>query len=133
MHLAEPTWDTVLYVRQRAVNEIGDPVEITRLVMARPELVWVAWADVPVAVFGVEEDAPGVWHAYCFHTADFRKVFALVTRFARETLIPLLFNDLGATRIEASSPNPDIQKWMRLLGGTPEEDRFVLDKTKAQV
>lgn len=144
MLLTAPDRESVLYVAERAVVREGSgvrPADIADTVMARPELTWVVWHDgLPAAVIGGTENAPGRWLMFCFSTDAFPKVVLPLTRFVRRTMLPLLFNDLGAIRLEAAShrKNVEVHKWLGLCGAVKVGERdghvvFAIDKRQAQV
>lgn len=127
MHLTAPDRVNVLRVAERAMaieQSSRDPREIVDTVMVQEAVV--AWHDdQPVAVLGVFETEPGEWTMYCFHTEHFGKVITGLTRFIKRFLIPGLFDERGARRIEGSSPvkNIAIHRWMELCGAKREGTR----------
>lgn len=98
------------------------PFDLVSRVMAFPKHVWVAGTDKPVAVFGMFEVRPKVWTAFCFATDEFPTVALEVTRWLKRHVKPMLFNELGAVRIEADSHinHKQAHRWLKLLGAIPE-------------
>ncbi|WP_208830140.1 hypothetical protein [Bradyrhizobium neotropicale] len=100
-----------------------DPAVIANSVMAAANFSWVAWADgAPVTVFGAREIYDGVWHTYLLTTADFRKIALPLTKFAKRTVVPTLFEKIGAHRLEAflHEDNVFIHRWVEALGARRE-------------
>lgn len=105
-----------------ALNGHRDPHVITNNVMAAANFAWVAWADgKPVSVFGATETHAGVWHAFLLTTPDFKKIAIPLTRFAKRTVVPTLFQ-IGAHRIEAllHEKHVFIHRWVESLGAKRE-------------
>jgi hypothetical protein len=132
-----PSYDIALWVAERAVDE-GDPHDLAKTAMLCP-LSWVLWHEsTPVAMLGASDQGLGVWRVYCFHTEDFGKIVLSTTRFAKKVLLPLLFDKLGAVRVEGASKSAAIQRLMQMAGGAPvgTEDGavvFAIDAQRAQV
>jgi hypothetical protein len=133
MILSECTHDTVLHVarnmRDRDREEIynvrwdDNPFTIVNDVMARREFSWVAWRDqMPCAVIGGMLVHPGVWSMYCFATDDFPRVAIGLTRFAGKTLVPTLFDKVGAHRLQCDSheKHVDAHRWLSTFGAELE-------------
>lgn len=129
-HVSEAcVWDVVEKMRDRDKQEIyglrhsEDPALIVRDVLAMANFSWVAWLDdMPQVVFGGGEVRPGVWSMYAFATDEFPRLALGLTRFVKKTIIPTLFNDLGAHRLQCDShvAHTDAHKWLNMLGGEVE-------------
>lgn len=141
MYLTVPDYDAVLYVvrnlREADKEEIYAlrfhevPEAVAGEVMARPEMTWVAWHDgVPTAVIGGVEVMPGVWRMHCFGTDYWPKIAIPITRFVKRKIIPLLFGQFGARRLEADShwSHMEAHRWMEILGCEREGVRQALGK-----
>lgn len=105
------------------LNGHRDPHAVAKSVMAAANFSWVAWADgKPVTVFGALEVHKGVWQTYLLTTPEFRKIAIPLTRFAKRTVMPLLFDTLGARRLEAllHEDNVFIHRWVEALGAKRE-------------
>jgi hypothetical protein len=133
MKLSTCSHDTVLHVvrnmRSRDCDEIynlrwdDNPFSVMNTVMARPDFSWVAWhEDRPIAVFGGMPRHPGVWSMFCFATDEFGKVALGLTRFARHTVVPTLFDKMGAHRLECESHEKHFtaHRWLGLMGANFE-------------
>lgn len=132
MNISACDHDTVLYVarnmRARDKEEIyglrrrENPFDIVNDVMAQ-SLAWVAWLDgMPAAVFGGSEARPGVWSMFAFATDEFPRLALGLTRFARKQVIPRLFDELGAHRLQCESheKHTDAHRWLVALGAHRE-------------
>lgn len=132
MMISECSHEAVLHVarnmRARDKEEIyglrrrENPFDIVNDVMAQP-LAWVAWLDgMPAAVFGGCEMRPGVWSMFAFATDEFPRLALPLTRFALKQVIPRLFRDLGAHRLQCESheKHADAHRWLHHLGATRE-------------
>lgn len=100
-----------------------EPGFVVNDVMAMSNFAWVAWLDTfPQAVFGGGEVRPGVWSMFAFATDEFPRLALGLTRFAKHTVIPTLFGELGAHRLQCESHESHISahKWLRLLGSHRE-------------
>ena len=133
MILSHCSHDAVLYVarnmRERDKEEIyglrfeENPFHVVNDVMARSNFSWVAWLDdKPQAVFGGGEVRPGVWSMFAFATDEFPRLALGLTRFATKTVIPTLFGELGAHRLQCESheAHADAHRWLELLGAGQE-------------
>lgn len=100
------------------------PENLAGTVMMRPEYVWLAAREAPIAVFGMMPIRPKAWAAFAFATDEFPKVAGEITKFLTRKVKPHLFGELGAHRVEAwSHPNHhQAHKWLKLLGATGAED-----------
>lgn len=125
-------WDVVENMRERDKEEIyglrasEDPRFVVRDVVAMANFSWVAWLDdMPQAVFGGGEVRPGVWSMFAFATDKFPRLALGLTRFARNTVIPTLFDKLGAHRLQCESheKHTDAHKWLKLLGAHVESEK----------
>lgn len=135
MILTPPAHDTVHFVthnmRARDREEIyglrftDNPFVITNEVMAQPSFAWVAWHDrLPAAVFGGMERHPGVWSMFAFGTDSFGHIARPLTRFAKTSVIPRLW-ELGAHRLQADSheKHREAHLWLERLGARRESVR----------
>lgn len=133
MNLSHVDYDPVLYVvrnmRARDAEEIynlretDNPFDVMNSVMALRNFAWIAWHDGrPAVVFGGAPRHPGVWSMFCFATDDFPKLALGLTRFAKTTVLPTLFGDLGARRLECDSHEKHVSahRWLGLLGAERE-------------
>lgn len=133
MILTEPNLATVYYVMSNlrpidreeifAVRGHDSVDRVTMELMSRPEMTWVAWHDgKPAVVFGGVEICPGVWTMHCFGTPDWPKLAVPLTRFAKRKVLPLLFNDFNAHRLEADSiaSHTEAHRWIELCGARKE-------------
>jgi hypothetical protein len=136
MNLTEPAHQPVLYVaahmRERDAEEIynvrfdANPFHLMNDVMAQSSFAWVAWHDgKPAAVFGGAPRHPGVWQMFAFGTDDFNRIARSLTRFAQRDVIPRLFGELGAHRLQADSHirHVDAHRWLKRLGAVEESVR----------
>ena len=125
--------ENVLYVvknmRQRDQEEIfnlrwdDNPFTILNDVMAQKNFAWVVWHDgKPAVVIGGAPYHPGVWSMFCFGTDDFPKLAVGLSRFAKKTIVPTLFGEIGAHRLQCDSheKHTSAHKWLRLLGAERE-------------
>lgn len=122
-------WDVVENMRERDKEEIyglrqsEDPRFVVHDVMAMANFSWVAWLDdMPQAVFGGGEVRPGVWSMFAFATDKFPRLALGLTRFAKKTVIPTLFNELGAHRLQCESheKHASAHRWLKSLGADCE-------------
>lgn len=141
MLLTAPDHASVLYVvaNMRAIDKHEiynlrhheNPFHIVNEVMARPEMTWVAWtagepsllvAPKPAVVFGGIEAHPGVWQIHCFGTDDWPKLAIPLTRFVKRTMLPMLFGEFNAHRLEADSiaSHVEAHRWMEICGAHRE-------------
>lgn len=100
-----------------------DPGRVADELMLMDAFAWVMWhGDRPAIVLGAHEMWPGVWTVFCFGTDDFDALALPLTRFVKETMIPILFDDLGAHRLEADSlaTHENAHRWMGLCGARKE-------------
>lgn len=131
MRLTEIDYGVVLEIARQAhdieqiftLNGHRDPGAIAKSVMVAANFSWVAWADgKPITVFGALETHKGIWHTYLLTTSDFRKIAVPLTRFVKRTVMPVLFDQLGARRLEAvlHEDNVFIHRWVEALGARKE-------------
>lgn len=133
MILANPDHASVFYVanNMRAIDKDEiyglrfhkNPFLITNEVMAQSQFCWVAWQnEKPAAVIGATETHPGCWQVFCFGTDEFPKVALALTRFVRRTMLPVLFGELGARRLEADSlcSHTEAHRWLEGFGAKRE-------------
>ena len=133
MRLTAPTLETAFYVcanmRQcdrdeiYAVRNHRDPHILAQEVMARPEVTWIVWhAGLPAVVLGGIELWRGVWSVHCFGTDDWHKLALPMTRFIKKVMLPLMFDEFGAHRLEADSicTHREAHRWMELCGAHKE-------------
>lgn len=136
MHLTTPEHGPVLFVtcnmRASDKEEIyglrfeENPYTLMHDVMAQSRYAWVAWHDgKPAAVFGGAQSHPGVWRMFAFGTDDFIRIARPLTRFATKTVIPQLFGELGARRLECDShiAHTQAHRWLDRLGARVESVR----------
>lgn len=129
MIVSHVTHDTVLHVamnmRDADKREIyalrweDNPFLVTNDVMAARNFSWVAWLDGrPCAVFGGAPLHPGVWSMFMFATDDFRRLALGLTRMARRQIVPRLFGEIGAHRLQCHShvEHEDAHRWLASLG-----------------
>jgi len=125
------THEAVFYVVNRAhdLEEIytlqghRDPFLITNAAMAYQNFGWVAWADEPAAVFGAAPIHAGVWNVFLLATAQFPKVMLGLTQFAKRTVVPKLFDELGAHRLQCDlhEKHKFVHRWVELSFGAWRE------------
>lgn len=133
MVLSHPTHHDVLHVclnmRARDAEEIyalrfeDNPFLIMNEVMVQRHFAWVAWHDGrPTTVFGAAQKHPGVFQMFAFGTDDFNNIAKPLTRFLKKTVVPTLFGELGAHRLEADSHEKHTQahRWLRWFGARQE-------------
>lgn len=133
MQISPVEHEPVLYVAKhmRAIDreEIyglrnhENPFLITNDTMAAASFSWVAWhGGWPAVVIGGRELWPGRWSMHCFGTDQFAKLGLPLTRFVKQHMLPTLFGDLGAKRLEADSlaTHTDAHRWMEALGAHRE-------------
>lgn len=100
-----------------------DPRLVVRDVMAMSNFAWVGWLDSkPHAVFGGGEVRPGVWSMFAFATDEFPRLALGLTRFAKRSVLPMVFGRLGAHRLQCESheSHTSAHKWLELLGAHRE-------------
>lgn len=117
-HMREIDRDEIYGVRHHE-----DPARVTMEIMTRPEMTWVAWhAGLPAVVLGGVETCPGVWSIHCFGTDAWPKLALPLTRFVRKSMLPLLFDQFKAHRLEADSIETHVEahRWMELCSATRE-------------
>lgn len=133
MILSHCDHETVLYVvknmRERDREEIynlrwdDNPFTILNDVMAQRNFAWVAWHEnKPAVVFGGAPLHPGVWSMFCFGTDVFHHLALGLTRFAKQTVMPTLFGEMEAHRLQCDSHEKHVSahKWLRVLGASRE-------------
>lgn len=133
MNLTNLDHDAVLYVARNmresdkeeiyGLREKACPFQLMNDAMAAKSFSWVAWLDGrPVAVFGGMPRQPGTWSMYCFATDEFPRLALGLTRFAKKAVLPTLFGQLGAHRLECDSHESHVSahRWLRLLGAELE-------------
>ena len=78
--------------------------------------------DRPVVAFGFQQAGVGKYQAWMFATDEWLGAALTLTKFARRKMVPHLFEELGANRVEARSMvgHDDAQAWMRSLGARDE-------------
>lgn len=106
-----------------ALRRSEDPRNVVRDVMAMSSFSWMAWLDDrPQAVFGGGEVRPGVWSMFAFATDEFPRLALGLTRFAKKTVIPTLFCDLDAHRLQCESheSHASAHRWLKALGAEVE-------------
>lgn len=133
MILTHCSHESVLHVvrnmRARDKEEIynlrwePNPFVIMNEVMAQSNFAWVAWLDdKPAAVFGGAPLHPGVWSMFAFATDEFPRLALGLTRFAVKTVIPTLFGEMGAHRLQCDSHEKhiDAHRWLARMGASKE-------------
>ena len=80
--------------------------------------------DRPIICFGFQEMGPKYFQAFMFATDEWRRGALTLTKFAKREMIPFIFEDLGANRVEARSlvGHLNAQDWMNALGAIEECD-----------
>lgn len=109
-----------------ALREHRDPQRIVAEVMARAQFAWVMdWRGEPTVALGGTEMWPGVWSIHCFGTDNWSRLALPLTKFVRRTMLPTLFNQLHAHRLEADSLSTHTQahRWMEICGARREAVR----------
>lgn len=104
-----------------------DPADIARDATLTGAFRWGAYLDgTPVAALGAFPRWPGVWTAWAYGTDDWPKVIRLLTRHARNFMLPALYR-AGVHRVDACAmeSHTDARLWLEYLGAEPKE---VLDK-----
>jgi hypothetical protein len=68
------------------------------------------------------EDNPFLFQMFAFGTDDFNNIAKPLTRFLKKTVVPTLFGELGAHRLEADSHEKHTQahRWLRWFGARQE-------------
>lgn len=133
MILTHCSHDAVLYVvknmRERDQEEIynlrwdDNPFMILNDVMAQKNFAWIAWLDEkPAVVIGGAPVRPGVWSMFCFGTDEFPRLALGLTRFASKNIVPTLFGELGAHRLQCDSHEKHVtaHKWLKMFGAEIE-------------
>ncbi|MGZ5923512.1 MAG: hypothetical protein ACXWK2_02955 [Rhizomicrobium sp.] len=131
MRLSELNHDVVFHIVRQAhdIEQIytlhghRNPFLVTNAVMAAANFAWVAWVDdEPTTVFGATQVHDGVWNTFLLTTANFGKLALPLTRFAKRTVVPTLFGQLGVHRLEAflHEKNTHIHRWVETLGARRE-------------
>jgi hypothetical protein len=123
------THETVLHVARNmraadkeeiyATRFEENPFLLTHDVMQFRSFSWVLWwNEKPCAVGGAGELWPGTFTMFMFATDDFPRIGLMATRFAKRTVIPTLFRDCNARRLQAHShQNHGVaHKWLETLG-----------------
>lgn len=97
---------------------------IVDAVMAQAAFAWLAWdGDAPVTVFGASQTAvPAVWSTFLLTRPSFGRVAIPLTRFVKKAVIPVLFGDLHARRLQADlhEKHIHIHRWVKALGAVEE-------------
>ena len=88
----------------------------------------VVWCGRPIVAFGFFNAGPKYYQAWMFATDEWPRVALTLTRFARREMLPFLFDEQGANRIEARSLEGHVvaQDWMRALGA--EDEGEIIDR-----
>lgn len=131
MRLASMTHATVFHVVTRAVDiqEVSllaggyDPFRITNAAMGYANFGWVAWGeDEPIAVFGGLPVHAGVWQMFLMTTREFPKVALGLTKFAKRTVVPKLFGEIGAHRLQCDlhEKHTFVHRWVEGFGAKRE-------------
>ncbi len=131
MNLTPLSHDVVFYIVNRAhdIEEIytlqghRNPFVVTNGAMANRDFGWVAWAgEEPVAVFGGAPIHAGVWQMFLMATPQFPKVALGLTRFAKRQVVPKLFGELGAHRLQCDlhEKHTFVHRWVEGFGARRE-------------
>lgn len=133
MLLTNPEHETVLHVARHmrgidreeiyGIRDHENPFLITNEVMAAANFAWVAWHDGwPAIVIGGRENWHGRWSMFCFGTDSFPALGLPLTRFVKSHLLPTLFDELGAKRLEADSHwrHVEAHRWLESFGAHQE-------------
>jgi hypothetical protein len=90
-------------------------------VMATGDLKWMLSLERPVCVWGAMPMWPGVWNVWMFATDEFPKVGLSLTKFVKNSEIPLL-RRLGLHRAECKSlaTHRTAHRWMEATGAVRE-------------
>lgn len=144
MILSHCSHETVLHVarnmRDRDKQEIynvrwhDSPFDLMNAVMSQRDFAWVAWLDgAPVAVFGGIPAHPGVWNMFAFATDAFPRLALGLTRFATKTVIPTLFQQMEAHRLQCDSheKHTDAHQWLERMGARRESVKVAFGKDGA--
>ena len=134
MRLTNLDHGAVLHVAHNAIDReeiyalIGErnPFLVMNAAMAQRNFSWLAWHDdQPVAVFGGSEALKGIWQMYLFATPLFPKVALGLTRFAKREVVPRLFGEIGAHRLQADLHEKHVyaHRWLETLGAKRESVR----------
>ena len=93
-------------------------------VMAHASFAWLAWDEQqPTAVFGAAPAGiDGIWSTFLLTTPDFGKIALPLTRFVKKGVIPVLFGELRARRLQADlhEKHVHIHRWVKTLGAKEE-------------
>lgn len=129
MRLSHCTHATVFHVaaNMRAVDKEEiyglrweeNPFVITQEVMAQSMFAWVAWdGETPCAVIGGAPTHPGVWQMFMFATDSFPRIALGLTKFVLRGMLPQLWGELNAHRLEADSheKHTEAHRWLERLG-----------------
>lgn len=111
-----------------------NPFLLTADVMTHSNFAWVGWhADKPCAVGGAAALSPGVFSMFFFATDDLPRIGLLATRFSKKTVIPTLFGQMAARRLQCDSheAHADAHRWLTALGFRREGVRKALGKDGA--
>lgn len=84
---------------------------------------WVAWlGDEPVAAIGCAAMWPGLMSPWCFATDKFRQTHLLLTRLAKQVIIPMA-REAGTHRLEVKTMegHTDAQAWLKRAFGAHHE------------
>ena len=98
-----------------------DPADVARDACNSGAFRWAAYVDGrPVAAIGAFPRWPRVWSAWAYGTDEWPKVVRLVTRHARNFMMPAVYNS-GALRMDALSmeSHHDARAWLEYLGAEP--------------
>lgn len=134
MRLSQLDHAAVLHVVARAhdleevytLNGHRNPFIVMNGIMAHASFAWLVWdGDEPCTVFGAAPGNAGVYKAFLLTTDRFPKIALPLTRFVKRTVIPTLFGDLNAHRLEADlhEKHTHIHRWVEALGAERESVR----------
>lgn len=100
-----------------------NPFVVMNAAMAYQNFAWLAWdGEEPVAVFGGSEVHAGVWQMFLMATAAFPKVALGLTRFAKREVVPRLFGELRAHRLQCDlhEKHVFVHRWVEAFGASRE-------------
>lgn len=136
--------ETVLYVAKNmraadsreiyATRWNDNPFTVVNDVMAYASFAWVGWHnEKPCAVGGAGELHPGVFTMFFFATDDLPKIGLLATRFIKKNVIPTLFGQMGARRLQCDShqDHTGAHAWLKVLGFRQESVKEAYGKDGA--
>lgn len=131
MNVADPTFNTALYIAERmrewdakeiyATRWDDSPSDLAADVMGTGAFSWVCGLDEPIAVLGATPMHKGCWSVYMFATDKFDTIRISMTRFVKQVMIPgLVAADFRRAECRSIEGHTQAQRWLEMTGGKRE-------------